>query len=110
MKKIKTRDLKAGMRFTETVYLDKDTILVQSEIPLKQREIDRLAKWKIEEVQTNGILIAESGSKVDIGDSGLPVTSGINLPYSSSKGLGVYKAAVERMDAVSYTHLTLPTN
>ena len=97
MKKIKIKDLEAGMRFTEPVFLDRDTILVQADIPLKQKEIDRLAKWNIDEVQTNGMLIADTGQKVEVGDSGVSVTSDMAAPYANSKELKLYNSAVKRM-------------
>ena len=60
MRRIKTKDLKPGMLFTKPVYIEEETIFIQPELPLKQQEIDRLLKWHIEEVLTEGTLIAES--------------------------------------------------
>ncbi len=59
MRQIKTKDLHEGMRFDKPVYIDGENILVPPGIPLKQKDIDRLLKWEIEEVQTEGQLIRE---------------------------------------------------
>jgi HD-GYP domain-containing protein (c-di-GMP phosphodiesterase class II) len=54
MKHIKIEDLKAGMRFTQAVYIDRDTLFLEPNLALKQIEIDRLVKWKVKEVHTEG--------------------------------------------------------
>ena len=59
MKKILTKDLKDGMRFTDTVY-DKKNILLGPNVPMKQKDIERLLKWGILELETAGELIPES--------------------------------------------------
>ncbi len=59
MRTIKTKDLKPGMKFDKPVYVDGENILVPPGIPLKERDIERLIKWDIEEVQTDGELISE---------------------------------------------------
>lgn len=56
---IQVSRLKQGMRFSEPVFIDDMNILVQKNIPLKQKEIDRLLKWKILEVQTEGVIISD---------------------------------------------------
>jgi len=54
MKHIRVEHLKAGMRFTQAVYIDRDTLFLEPNLPLKQIEIDRLIKWKVKEVHTDG--------------------------------------------------------
>jgi HD-GYP domain-containing protein (c-di-GMP phosphodiesterase class II) len=53
-------DLKAGTRYSKPVLIDDTNILVQENVPLKQKEIDRLSRWGIEKVQTEGVPIPES--------------------------------------------------
>jgi HD-GYP domain-containing protein (c-di-GMP phosphodiesterase class II) len=60
MKKIQTKDLKDGMRFTDTVFIDKKNILVGPNVPVKQKDIERLLKWGIFELETAGELIPET--------------------------------------------------
>ncbi len=59
MKKIRVSDLKPGIKFDQPVYVDDESILVPAEIPLKDKDIDRLRKWGIETVQTSGEIISE---------------------------------------------------
>ncbi len=59
MKTIKTRDLKPGMKFDKPVYVDGENLLVPPGIPLKEKDIERLLRWDIEEVQTEGNVITE---------------------------------------------------
>jgi HD-GYP domain-containing protein (c-di-GMP phosphodiesterase class II) len=58
-KKLRTKDLKDGMRFTDTVFIDKRNILVGPNAPIKQKDIERLLKWGINELETSGELITE---------------------------------------------------
>jgi len=60
LRKIRTRDLRDGMRFTKTVYIDKRNILVGPEVPVKKKDIERLLNWGINEVETAGELVSDS--------------------------------------------------
>lgn len=62
MKIIKVSELKAGNRFSKPVYIDKENILVPPNVPLKQKEIDRLVRWGIETVTTEGDLLSDEPS------------------------------------------------
>ncbi|MDR2733250.1 MAG: HD domain-containing protein [Spirochaetota bacterium] len=59
MRKLRTADLKDGMRFTNTVFIDKRNILVGPNAPVKQKDIERLLKWGINELETEGELIPD---------------------------------------------------
>lgn len=54
MNKFKTSDLKAGMAFDHPVYIDADNVLVQAKQPISTKDIERLTKWGISEVETKG--------------------------------------------------------
>lgn len=54
MGKIRIEDLKPGMVFEKTVYIDSGTIFVPPMVPVKKEDIDRLRKWGIEELETEG--------------------------------------------------------
>ena len=60
MHKIKVAELAAGMMFSEPVYVDGDTLLVPPRIPVRQKDIDRLVRWKIEAVETDGEAVSAS--------------------------------------------------
>jgi len=54
MKKINVKDLKPGMKFTHAVYISPTNMLVGAQMPLTQKDIDRLKRWNIKEVETAG--------------------------------------------------------
>jgi HD-GYP domain-containing protein (c-di-GMP phosphodiesterase class II) len=59
MKSLLVSDLKPGMKFSEPVYLDGTNLLVQKAVPLKEKEIDRIVRWGITEVMTEGEVMSD---------------------------------------------------
>lgn len=57
IRKFKVEQLKEGMMFDKAVSIDTNSILVAPFVPLKEEDINRLVRWRIEEVQTEGELI-----------------------------------------------------
>jgi HD-GYP domain-containing protein (c-di-GMP phosphodiesterase class II) len=62
MKSIRTSDLHDGMKFDKPVYMDGDNVFVPPGIPIRQKDIDRLVRWEIPEVRTDGSLVEASQS------------------------------------------------
>ena len=60
MKSIRTSDLRDGMKFDKPVYMDGENVFVPPGIPIRQKDIDRLTRWEITEVRTDGSLVLES--------------------------------------------------
>jgi HD-GYP domain-containing protein (c-di-GMP phosphodiesterase class II) len=60
MKTIKISDLRDGMKFDKPVYMDGENVFVPTDVPIRQKDIDRLTRWEIMEVRTDGSLISES--------------------------------------------------
>jgi HD-GYP domain-containing protein (c-di-GMP phosphodiesterase class II) len=62
MNKLNTKDLKGGMCFTDTVYIDKakNSVLVGPHTPVRKQDIERLIRWGVNEVETFGELVPES--------------------------------------------------
>lgn len=54
MKSIKVSDLRPGLRFDKPVYVDGENLLVPENVEIKQRDIDRLIKWNVQAVRTDG--------------------------------------------------------
>ncbi|MDC7126814.1 MAG: HD-GYP domain-containing protein [Spirochaetales bacterium] len=54
MKEIAIEDLEAGTAFNKPVYIDGENLLVPAKIELKEKDIDRLRKWGIKKVLTDG--------------------------------------------------------
>ena len=59
MKTFLVSELKPGMIFSEPVYLDEDTILVPAEVKITDKDLERLSRWKIDSVQTDGSLLMD---------------------------------------------------
>ena len=53
-RRIRVSDLKPGLRFDQSVYVDGENLLVPANIEIKQKDIDRLTKWGISHVSTEG--------------------------------------------------------
>jgi len=56
---LQVSDLRAGMSFSEAVYIDKVNVLVPKDLPIKQKDLERLLRWGITEVSTEGNLVEE---------------------------------------------------
>ena len=65
MAKIKTSDLKEGMKFDKPVYIDGNNLFIPPNIPIKQKDIDRLLRWEISEVQTEGNRLEDVNIDID---------------------------------------------
>ncbi len=63
MKKIKVADLKPGMVFDQPVYIDPTNVLVQAKQEISAKDIERLTKWGILQVETSGRLLNEEANE-----------------------------------------------
>jgi HD-GYP domain-containing protein (c-di-GMP phosphodiesterase class II) len=54
MKTIPVTDLRAGTLFPMPVYIDEENMLVPAGVPLRQKDIEKLVSWGIQEVMTDG--------------------------------------------------------
>ncbi len=59
MKKILVNQLVAGQRYSQPVYVDGDNLFVPEGLAVKERDIERLRKWGIEVVYTEGDPISD---------------------------------------------------
>jgi len=96
MKAIKVSELKAGTRFDQPVYIEGENILVPAEIPLKQKDIDQLLRWEIEEVYTEGSALKEDQEI----ESRKVKEARPWLGIREEKHLRTYSFAVEKVDKV----------
>jgi HD-GYP domain-containing protein (c-di-GMP phosphodiesterase class II) len=62
MKNIQVAELKPGMKFSAPVYVDGVNLLVPENIPIKESDIKRLNKWKVEFVSTEGSVLSEGAT------------------------------------------------
>lgn len=59
MNLIKANTLKPGMVFSQPVFTEDNNMLVPALVPLRQKDIDLLVNWKIDEVTTSGEIISD---------------------------------------------------
>jgi HD-GYP domain-containing protein (c-di-GMP phosphodiesterase class II) len=62
MKTIKVAELKPGMRFSAPVYIEGESLLVPENIELKEKDIERLKRWGIPEVETEGDIVSSGAA------------------------------------------------
>jgi HD-GYP domain-containing protein (c-di-GMP phosphodiesterase class II) len=95
VKAIKVFMLRPGMRFDQPVYIEGENVLVPAEIPIKEKDIERLARWQIEEVYTDGREI--SGEPEPARRS---AKEGAWLAPREEKLLRAYRSTVEKVEAI----------
>lgn len=95
MKKIKIGELKSGMRFSKPVFFEEENMLVPADKPLKARDIERLQKWGVTEVQTEGRVITEAEA-----GSGQADKSFSWLTHGGMKYLKLYQSVVEETKSI----------
>jgi HD-GYP domain-containing protein (c-di-GMP phosphodiesterase class II) len=107
MNSIYVKSLRAGNRFSKPVYVDETNILVQENIPIKQKDIDRLTRWGIKSVQTEGLLlsekeIAQAGEAGGLVNSSSDNVSFVNYMDSpvQQEILKVYKHLLEQLQRI----------
>jgi HD-GYP domain-containing protein (c-di-GMP phosphodiesterase class II) len=94
MRTIKTADLRDGMKFDKPVYVDGENVFVPPGIPIRQKDIDRLIRWEIADVHTDGQLQTEErGRSVEAVD-----TSMFKELTGDRKSLDVYLRAVDEYE------------
>ncbi|MBA7543313.1 hypothetical protein ES705_35643 [subsurface metagenome] len=95
MKKIKTEELESGMRFSKPVYFEEGNMLVPADKPLKERDIERLLKWGVAEVQTEGKMITKAEA-----DSGEADESLSWLKHGEMKYIKLYQSMIEEINSI----------
>ena len=98
MKTIKTSDLRDGMKFDKPVYMDGDNVFVAPGIPIRQKDIDRLTRWEIESVSTDGIPITDSPIALE---PGLDVAGIRGMPASDNASLDAYLRAIDEYEHIA---------
>lgn len=91
MKSIMVSSLKAGMVFTKAVYIEGNNILVPPDIPLKQKDIDRLRSWNILEVFSEGEIVSSAETEAIINNA---------REYKKEEDLSFYDNALKNMDNI----------
>lgn len=105
MKIIKVSELKVGSKFTKPLYLDRDNIFINANVPITESDIAKLNKFGFQEVMTPGELIEEgSGSTTSVGWNDAPLSDPdkqhlknihFNILKHKEEFLRVYKEAFD---------------
>lgn len=78
MKTIRVEELRAGLMFNKPVFIDSENILLPANIPLRDKDIERLRKWNIKSVQTDGEIVTEAQGKSGTGSLAETLKKGPN--------------------------------
>jgi HD-GYP domain-containing protein (c-di-GMP phosphodiesterase class II) len=98
MKTIRTSDLRDGMRFDKPVYMDGDNVFVPSGIPIRQKDIDRLTRWEIQSVRTEGTIVEDPPP----GQEALFDAATIrDMPATDKASLDAYLRAIDEYEHIS---------
>jgi HD-GYP domain-containing protein (c-di-GMP phosphodiesterase class II) len=98
MKSIRTIDLRDGMMFDKPVYIDGDNVFVPPGVPIRQKDIDRLVRWDIEELRTDGSQMTEEQKRLAHEESDdAPFR---DLP-AEKKDLDVYLRAIDEYEHIA---------
>jgi HD-GYP domain-containing protein (c-di-GMP phosphodiesterase class II) len=98
MKVIKTSDLRDGMKFDKPVYMDGENVFVPPGVPIRQKDIERLVRWEIETVRSDGTLVVDSPRPVE---SDLDVSGLRDLPASDKDNLDAYLRAIDEYEHIA---------
>jgi HD-GYP domain-containing protein (c-di-GMP phosphodiesterase class II) len=103
MKSIRTIDLHDGMKFDKPVYMDGDNVFVPPGIPIRQKDIERLVRWEIAEVRTDGSLIEESQAPAAARSaSGQPAEAEDGFELSGDKrNIDAYLRAIDAYEHIA---------
>jgi len=97
MKTIRTSELRDGMRFSKPVYVDETNVFVPSGVPIRQKDIDRLKRWEIAELRTDGVPVSDSP---DAAGDGFDPAALRDLP-GDKHNFDVYLRAIDEYEHLS---------
>ena len=82
MEIIPVEKLEAGIKFDKPVYVDGENLLVPGNVEIRKKDIERLIKWGVTEVSTEGRMIREDEKKE--APAGGVITTELSLFYSNA--------------------------
>ncbi|MDF1567767.1 MAG: HD-GYP domain-containing protein [Spirochaetaceae bacterium] len=56
MNYIPVDDLKPGQTFSHPVYIEDDTIFIPAGVPVREKDLERLRSWRVDQVETEGVI------------------------------------------------------
>ncbi|HUI70746.1 MAG TPA: HD domain-containing phosphohydrolase, partial [Spirochaetia bacterium] len=98
MRVIRTSDLRDGMTFDKPVYIDGDNVFVPPGVPIRQKDIDRLTRWEITELRTEGSPTSEGSTNPEEKKSDADRLR--DLP-TEKKNLDAYLRAIDEYETIT---------
>jgi len=98
MKNIKVSDLKDGMKFDKPVFMDGDNVFVPAGVPVRQKDIERLLRWEIDTVRTDGTLVIDSPRSQE---PAFDVANLRDLPASDKDNLDAYLRIIDEYEHIA---------
>jgi HD-GYP domain-containing protein (c-di-GMP phosphodiesterase class II) len=98
MKNIRTSDLRDGMKFDKPVFMDGDNVFVPAGIPIRQKDIERLTRWEIESVRTDGALVVDSGKPPE---PAFDLSTIKDLPQGDKQNVDAYMRAIDEYERIA---------
>ena len=94
MKTIPIDELEAGTKYSKPVFVDGEHLLVPQGVPIRQKDLDRLKKWGVDTVTTDGELVTELSALRETAD-----TIGSILDQKGEPAqLQTYRQAIGQLD------------
>ena len=98
MRTIRTSDLRDGMKFDKPVYMDGDNVFVPPGIPIRQKDIDRLARWEIESVHTDGTQVMDAPTARE---PAFDVANIRDMPATDNVSLDAYLRSIDEYEHIA---------
>ncbi len=95
MQNIRLSELQAGMRFDQPVYIDGVNLLVPEGVPIKDKDLDRLRRWNIQEVTTDGKVMDDGKSVV-----ATSVLQATTVAPGQHEVMGIYSKVATRLAGI----------
>jgi HD-GYP domain-containing protein (c-di-GMP phosphodiesterase class II) len=97
MKKIPVKTLTEGMVFSESVYIEGNNLFIPAGLAIRQKDINRLVSWGIDEVYSDGSVIDPPQANIA---SSQPAESPGDTPYTGNKKKALRKLPVNVLSPV----------
>ncbi|MDR2402756.1 MAG: HD-GYP domain-containing protein [Spirochaetaceae bacterium] len=96
MKEVPVQLLRAGLVFSEPVYIEENNLLVPAGIAIRKKDLERLKTWGINTVKTDGqiVKVADSPSPAEAARAAAGVKAG-NIARTASNALAEASPAVK---------------
>lgn len=96
MKKITVGELSAGTKYSKPVFVDDEHLFVPEGVVIRQKDIDRLGKWGVDTVLTDGEVVTELSSL----QARAETIGNILDQKGNPEQLAVYRQTVAQMERI----------